>query len=173
MTVFRLCLPQTNIWCIHNINIFTKEIAYFHLIQTPDLENTSSKKRADLLTVLCILSFVGSGLAAFSNLVLLLTYDELGPVLEEMNFNAEEFKLILSGGKSFFISGFFLYLISFFGVYSMWRLKKIGFHLYTASQVFLILLPIVSIPEFPFSFPGLLITIAFIFGYFTQLKQMN
>lgn len=131
------------------------------------------KKRTDVLTILCILSFTGSGLAAFSNLVLLLTYDELGPLLEEMNFNVEAFKLILSGGKSFFISGFFLYVISLAGVSAMWRLKKIGFHLYTAAQVFLLLLPVVSIDDLPFSFPGLLITSAFIFGYFSQLKTMS
>lgn len=133
----------------------------------------SAGKRSDLLTILCILSFIGSGLATFSNLVLMLTYDELGPMLEEMDFDFDAFKLILSGGKSFFISGFFLSVISLVGVSGMWRLKKVGFHLYAASQLFLLILPVVSIDGIPFSIPGLLVTAAFIFGYFTQLKQMH
>lgn len=142
-------------------------------MQDPLSPQAPAGKRSDLLTILCILSFIGSGLAAFSNLVLLLTYDELGPMLEEMNFDIEAFKLVLSGGKSFFISGFFLYVISLAGVLGMWRLRKIGFHLYAAAQLFILILPVVSIDGFPFSIPGMLVTGAFIFGYFTQLKLMK
>ena len=140
---------------------------------TPDIENKDKKRRSDLLTVLCILTFIGSGLAAFSNLVLFLTYDEMDLLMEELNFEFEEFMLLLSGGKSFFISGFFLYAISLAGATRMWRFRKIGFHLYTGAQIFLLILPVVSIEGFPFSIPGLLITAAFIFGYSTQLKFMK
>jgi len=142
-------------------------------MQTPGLEIKDQKKRTDLLTVLCILSFIGSGMAAFSNLVLFLTFDEMDILLEELNFEFEEFMLLLSGGKSFFISGFFLYVISLAGASGMWRHRKIGFHLYTGAQIFILILPMVSIEGFPFSFPGLLITAAFILGYSTQLKFMK
>lgn len=142
-------------------------------MQSTDPQHTEQKKRTDLLTILCILSFTGSGLAAFSNLVLLLTYDEMGPIMEDLNLNMEEFKMILSGGKSFFISGFFLYIISLAGISGMWRLKRIGFHLYAAAQIFILLLPVVSIDGFQFSIPGLLLSAAFIYAYSTQLKFMH
>lgn len=138
-----------------------------------NFENSQPVKRSDLLTVLCILSFIGSGLAAFSNLVLFLTFDEMDQLLEGLDFEFEEFLILLSGGKSFFISGFFLYMISLAGVAAMWRLRKAGFHLYTAAQAFLLILPVVSIDDFPFSFAGALVTAAFIFGYATQLKFMR
>ncbi len=131
------------------------------------------RRRPELLTVLCILSFIGSGLAAFSNLVLFLTYDEMDSLLEEAEIGMEEIMLLLSGGRSFFIAGFFLYMVSLAGAYAMWKMRKIGFHLYTGAQLFLIILPVVTIPEFPFSIAGVLVTAAFILGYATQLKFMN
>lgn len=136
-------------------------------------ENNTEAKRSDVLTILCILSYVGSGLAAFSNLVLLITFDELGPVLDEMDFGFEGVEQIMAGGKSFFLSGFILYVVSLAGISAMWRLRRIGFHLYAAAQLFILLLPVVSIDGFPFSIPGMLLTGAFILGYFTQLKFMK
>jgi hypothetical protein len=136
-------------------------------------EDMIPKRRPELLTVLCILSFIGSGLAGFSNLVLFLTYDQMDTLLEEAHIEMEEILLMLSGGRNFFIAGFFLYMVSLAGVTAMWRRRKVGFHLYTAAQAFLIILPLVTIPEFPFSMAGLLVTAAFVFGYATQLKFMN
>jgi hypothetical protein len=135
--------------------------------------DASPRKRPELLTILCILSFIGSGLAAFSNLVLFLTFEEMDTLLEEAEIEMEEIMILLSGGRSFFVAGFFLYMVSLAGIYSMWRMRKIGFHLYTAAQLFLIILPVVSIPDFPFSLAGVLVTAAFIFGYATQLKFMS
>ena len=142
-------------------------------LQPMEQEDTKPRRRPELLTILCILSFIGSGLAAFSNLVLFLTYDEVGPLMEEAKIEMEEIILLMSGGKGFFIAGFFLYMVSLAGAISMWRMRKIGFHMYTAAQAFLIILPLISIPEFPFSIAGLLVTAAFIFGYATQLKFMS
>lgn len=143
------------------------------MIEEPAKNNENPVRRSDLLTLLCILSFIGSGIAAFSNLVLLITYDQMDQVLQDFNFEMEAMNLLLSGGKSFFLSGFILYMVSLIGVFAMWRLKKIGFHLYTAAQLFILILPIVMIPNFQFSIPGMLVTAVFIFGYATQIKFMK
>jgi hypothetical protein len=135
-------------------------------------ENTT-KKRTDLLTVLCILTFIGSGLAAFSNLFIYLSFDEVQHIFDDFNFDFPEFEMIMSGGKNFFMGGFVLYMLSLAGAMQMWKLKKIGFHFYAASQVFIFLLPLVSLKSYPFSYVGLFITFAFIYGYFTQLKLMD
>ncbi len=136
-------------------------------------ETDGSKKRPDLLTILCILTFIGSGLAAFSNLFIFLSFDEVSNILEDFDMDFPEFDMIMSGGKKFFITGFILYTLSLAGAMQMWKLKKIGFHLYTAAQIFILLLPLVMIENFQFSFFGLLITAAFIFAYASNLKHMS
>lgn len=140
------------------------------------LENPSeqtAKKRSDILTLFCILTFIGSGLAAFSNLFIYLSFDEVSEILEEIDFDYPEFKMILSGGKTFFLGGFLLYTISLAGAIQMWKFKKIGFHFYTASQIFILLLPVVLIEAYQFSIVSLFVTIGFILAYFSQLKTMN
>jgi hypothetical protein len=138
----------------------------------PQLEN-NIKKRTELLTVLLVLSFIGSGLAAFSNLFIILSYDEVQNIFEDYNFDLPELELIFSGGKTFFIGGFVLYMLSLSGAMQMWKLKKIGFHFYTAAQIFILLLPVVMLKSYPFSFIGLFITAAFIYGYYSQTKFME
>lgn len=136
------------------------------------LEN-NTKKRTDLLTVLCILTFIGSGLAAFSNLFIYLSFDEVRYIFEDYDLDFPELELIFSGGKTFFIGGFILYMLSLSGALQMWKLRKIGFHFYTAAQLFILLLPVVMLKSYPFSFVGLFITAAFIYGYYSQLKFME
>jgi hypothetical protein len=136
-------------------------------------QNKNLKKRPDLLTVLCILTFIGSGLAAFSNFFIYLSYDEVQYILEDYGFDFPEFQLILSGGKKFFLAGFILYMISLMGAIRMWKLNKLGFHLYAAAQIFILIQPVVMLRDYPFNFIGMFITAAFIYGYYSQLKFMQ
>ncbi len=136
------------------------------------LEN-NTKKRTDLLTVLSILTFIGSGLAAFSNLFIYLSFDEVQYIFDDYDFDFPELELIFSGGKAFFIGGFILYMLSLAGAMQMWKLRKIGFHFYTAAQLFILLLPVVMLKSYPFSFVGFFITAAFIYGYYSQMKFME
>lgn len=149
-------------------------------MQAPEIYNSEKKKRSDLLTVMCLFSFIGGGLSAFSNTIIYLSYDEIGQmmpeierILKEMDFEGNEFNQMLSGGKQYFLAGGVLNMISLAGVLRMWRLKKIGFHLYVAAQIFLFILPMVSYENLPFNFIGLMLTAAFIFAYTTQLKDMS
>jgi len=121
---------------------------------------------------LCILSFIGSGMAAISNLFIFLSYDNILSLTEEMNIDFPEFDMMMSGGRRFFITGFIFYSISLLGALRMWKLKKIGFHLYTGAQIFILALPVVFIPAYPFSVLSVLVTAAFIVGYAVHLKFM-
>lgn len=136
-------------------------------------QENNTKKRTDILTILCILTFIGSGLAAFSNLFIYLSFDEVQYIFEDYNFDFPELEMIFSGGKIFFMGGFILYMLSLSGAMQMWKLRKIGFHFYTAAQLFILLLPVVSLKSYPFSFVGLFITSAFIYGYYSQMKLME
>lgn len=130
-------------------------------------------KRSDLLTVLCVLTFIGSGLAAFSNLFIYLSYEEMLTIVDDFEVEIPGFDMMMSGGRRFFITGFILYTFSWAGALQMWKLKKIGFHLYTGAQIFILLLPVIMIPSYPFSIFSLLFTAVFIAGYSMNLKFMK
>lgn len=129
--------------------------------------------RPEWLTYLCIVSFIGSGLAAVSNLFIFFSYEELVLLKDDFNFNFPEFELIMSGGRRFFFAGFILYSISFFGVYYLFKLRKIGFHLYAVAQVFILVLPVAFIPAYPFSMLSVLVTAGFLAGYAYYYKIMK
>lgn len=138
--------------------------------------NPSSKepyKRSDLLTVLCVLTFIGSGLAAFSNLFIYLSFEEMLTIIDDLEVEIPGFDMMMSGGKRFFITGFILYTFSWVGALQMWKFKKIGFHLYTGAQIFILLLPVIMIKTYPFSILSLLFTAVFVGGYAINLKFMK
>lgn len=118
-----------------------------------------------LLTVLCILSFIGSGMSSFSFLMVYSSYNEVMPMLKELGENFPGMELFFSAGKNFFLTGFVLYFISLIGVSLMWRMKKAGLHFYIGAQVMILLLPVLYIDDYPFPFLDALITGVFIFLY--------
>ncbi len=132
-----------------------------------------SKKRPELLSVLCILTFIGSGLAAFSNLIISLYYDSLIEIAQSEELTFPGVDLFLSLKVDFFIISFIFYSVSLFGAIQMWKLKKIGFHIYTVAQIILLIIPSIFSPSFEFPFLGLLITVLFIVLYAKNLKYMS
>ena len=143
-----------------------------------DLEsiNPSQKepfKRSDLLTILCVLTFIGSGLASFSNLFIFLSYEDMLTIVDEYEVEIPGFDMMMSGGRRFFITGFILYTFSWVGALQMWKLRKIGFHLYTGAQLFILILPVAMIVSYQFSIFSLLFTAVFVAGYAINLKFMK
>ncbi|GHV33793.1 hypothetical protein FACS1894178_0020 [Bacteroidia bacterium] len=64
-----------------------------------------------------------------------------------------------------------LVLISLIGAAMMWKVKKLGFHLYTASQLLILFVPMAfGMVKFP-SIMGLIITGIFIGLYWLGLKK--
>ncbi len=139
----------------------------------PDIE--TKEKRPTLLTVLCILTFIGSGLNAFSNLMVFIFYDA------SMKFTAEMIKAFkISGMEQFqaakpiyFASTAVINALAVAGAIWMWQLRKPGFHIYTISQILVILAPMyffhLSSPDF-FS---ILLSGTFIVLYSSYLKKMS
>lgn len=131
------------------------------------------KKRPDLLTVLCILTFVGSGLAAFSNLFIFLSFEEVKSIANDYFTDLPGFEVIFSGGKKFFMIGFILYTFSIYGALQMWKLRKIGLHFYIAAQIFILVLPVVTLDSYKLPVLSIFVTFAFVIGYVSQLKFMS
>jgi hypothetical protein len=142
---------------------------------TPGPLPETPSQRPTLLTVLCILTFIGSGMNLFSSLVIAGFYDVFTEIIQEFGkkFNLPGIDLVLEMKPVYFLVSGIFYAGSILGAGLMLRLKKSGFHVYTVCQILLIIasmyfmhLPSPNIPELLFS--GL-----FILLYSMNLKFMS
>jgi hypothetical protein len=128
-----------------------------------------------LLKILCVFTFIGSGLGFISYGIIGLIHSffsaNLSLIPDEQN--RELIKMLLSAGRLFFFLNAILYAVSFVGALFLLRLKKTGFHLYTASQLLLLILPMAFIKGFPMNGATIFLTLLFIVGYFGFLKHMK
>lgn len=133
-------------------------------------------QRPVFLKVLCILTFVSAG---FSSLIALLT-----PLMAEQliafmqnapNYNEEQMAdaiIILRAGWGYYSLMFLLSAASLIGAVFMWKLKKMGFHVYALANLAALLVPTLMF-SFPFSWFAIMITAGFIAMYAVNLKHMK
>ena len=138
-------------------------------------ENQQPVKRPQMLMILCILTFIWSGLGFFSSLftgIFLEAFQQIAPAFVEQ-FQIEGFEELFEAPRGFFLLNSLLYLGSVTGAYFMFQLQKIGFHVYTISQFLLLIAPMyfLSLPSPPVF--EILVTGLFIILYARQLKHMN
>ncbi len=135
------------------------------------------QKRPPVLTFICILSFIGSGLTALSNLFVYVNYNLVMESLQSMDFDLFEFDpaLFLAIKRPYFILTGLLAIFSFLGVKRIWNLQKIGLHMYAIAQILLLIVssihiyrPIGQIPIF-----DLMLTTLFILMYLRFKEIMN
>lgn len=136
------------------------------------------KKRTDLLTVLCILTFIGSGMSMMANGLLFLTIEPVKQLLEQestYSFLGTEINMdfLLEISPVFFLLQSLTLLVSIIGATQMWNLKKTGFHLYTISQILLLILPKLFINGLPFPMLELLISTTFVYLYAKSLSLVK
>lgn len=128
-----------------------------------------------LLKILCTFTFIGSGLGFLSYGIIGLVHGFFSKNLSLIpnEQNRELIEMLLSAGRVFFFLNAVLYAVSFAGAVCLWKLKKIGFHLYTSAQLLLLIIPMAFIKGFPMNGPSIFLTFLFIFGYFGFLKYMK
>ncbi len=136
--------------------------------ENKDTEKTLMR-RTGLLTVLCVLSFIGGGMEFFSNIILYLFNEPIKTILNEQGagtvFGVQmDFDLLLSVSPLFFLLQAVFSLMSVTGVALMWRLNKTGFHVYTVAQIVLLIIPKLFFAGIPF--PWFELSVSFIFVYF-------
>ncbi|MGC8864160.1 MAG: hypothetical protein ACP5O2_00410 [Bacteroidales bacterium] len=143
-------------------------------MEDPSIEKLEkiSPQRPDMLSALCILTFIGSGVGAFVYWTYGLFFSELQSMYESGALTFPGLDVILSGGQKYFLSGAVLFSASLTGAILMWKMRAAGFHLYTAAQVLLSLLPVVMIKEYPFPVVDFAITALFILLYSRYLSRM-
>jgi hypothetical protein len=98
-------------------------------------------KRPPLLSILCVLSFIGSGLAAVSSFITYLFHDVVVNAIATGEFDEELLALdfFASISKEYFILHGLLMVVSFTGVWHMWNMRRSGFHLYALSQILVLI----------------------------------
>ena len=121
--------------------------------------------RPTFLTILCILSFIGSGLGILGSLLLLVGAGAIMSYLGSMGGATG------AGSMGYVIALLILSGASLFGAIQMWKLKKMGFFVYAGASVVGIILPLVF--GLGFSAVGAIVPIAFIVMYYLNVKHMS
>jgi len=132
-------------------------------------------KRPPGLTILCIMSMAGSGLSAISSFFIAAAFEQLPEAVKQTGLPEADAMLtmITSAGKSFFVIMGILYAVSLWGVIAMFLLRKPGFHLYTSSQLIMLIVPSLMISGFSLPFSNVLLTATFIVAYALNLRIMR
>jgi len=146
-------------------------------MQTQELMNENeTPKRPTSLKVLCILTFISAGLSSISALAtplfsdVAIEYLKSLPNLGEAELN--ETITVLQAGWGYYLIIFVLLLGSLTGAILMWKLKKVGFHVYSLSNIALLFPPLLMF-GIAISWAGILLTASFILLYAVNLKYMK
>jgi len=143
-------------------------------------EQEPKQERPQLLTVLCILTFIGSGMSLLANGVLFLTVDSVRAAFDsgvfemfEGSLEMEAVELLLNVDSLFFVAQAILYGFSLFGAIQMWNLRKTGFHIYTLAQISLLIVFNFFMSSLPFPVFPALISLIFILLYLRNLQFLR
>lgn len=143
-----------------------------------EIKNTNQRARPELLTVLCVLTFIGSGSSALANGFFFLTIEPVKALIAEQgtfSFMGTDLNLdfILDINPMFFLLQSITLIVSFIGALQMWNLRKVGFHLYTIAQILLLIFPKVFVPSLPFPFFEMMVTSVFVYLYYKNTAFMT
>lgn len=117
-----------------------------------------TNQRPTFLTVLCILTFIGSGLGLLFGLIGLFAAGALESLTQYLPVGVDSGLL-----KSIIL--LVLMAASLYGAIQMWNLKKLGFYIYAGANVVLLVLG--------FSIWSLIFTTLFIVLYGLNLKHLE
>ena len=162
-------------------------------IEDYNIEHEEEPKRPEMLTVLCVLSFINAVWNGLSNLISFVFYDMYQSlsaqmvagegiyedIAEQMGDYWEVLANTLSMtaliGRGYYFIEMVLYIASFVGVLMMWKLQKRGFHVYTIAQILMLITTSVFVTSkigggFPFG--PIFWTALFVFMYYSHYKNV-
>ncbi|MCW3083788.1 MAG: hypothetical protein JWP12_1154 [Bacteroidetes bacterium] len=132
--------------------------------------------RPQLLTVLCVLSFIWIGLTTFGALVITPLSDIMVQILKtNPQFDPErdvDVITVFQAGWKYYLPVILLNILELTGVIMMWKLKKNGFHFYTIANILLFFLPIVML-GIQFNLFSAFIPALFVAMYSLNMRFMN
>lgn len=126
-----------------------------------------------MLSILCILTFIGSGFGVLGFGLTAINYESNMEALRVVYGNMPEASFLLNAPRSFFTISFLLSSASVLGAYLMWRLRKPGFHLYTSAQIIYLVLPMIYFPGQTNPLLNIFLTAIFVYLYARNLRFMK
>jgi hypothetical protein len=134
-------------------------------------------KRHWILTILCIMTFIGSGFGIVVSVLAVIDLD-LIRFIRNIPFYTSVITHIGDSNFSYSIIKGLLNILSLSGAIYMWNLRKRGFYFYSAAQL---LLPVISFIFFPYPLkqiltiviPEYIFAFAFIALYALHLNSMK
>ena len=119
------------------------------------------KRKTVLLEALCLLSFAGSTIGLLLYLLAALFFDDAAGLISHLSSLQQPAEL---SPLYFSLLGGF-HLLTLWGVYRMWNLRRSGFFLYALAQAAIYLLPLLWLGKEAFSSAITIFTLLFITGY--------
>ncbi len=132
-----------------------------------------SPKRPQLLSILCILTFIGSGFGVFGFLMVAINFEATIEALKVLYAEMPEANFILEAPRDFFLVSFLLSAFSLLGAVMMWNLRKIGFHIYTSSQLIYLVVPLIYFGGETNPLFNIMLTALFVYLYARNLPFMR
>ncbi len=123
-------------------------------------QNVQTNQRPPFLTVLCILTFIGSGLGILFSLLGIFGIGAMNSFLSNYAGAGAADAGILKPILTLVFSA-----ASIYGAVMMWGLKKMGFYIYVGAQILMLV--------FGFGWLALIFTALFIVLYYLNLKHLQ
>ncbi len=151
-----------------------------------NIEQQEPAKRPEMLTILCVLSFINAAWNTLSNFVSFAFYDtfqnlftqlrEGSGVYEDMaeqmgenwDVMVQASEMASSISRGYYFLEMVLFIASFVGVLMMWKLQKRGFHVYAISQILMLIVMTIFTK---ITFGPVLWTALFIAMYYPHYKK--
>ena len=133
----------------------------------------STPKRPKLLSLLCILTFIGSGLGIAGFFMVAVNFESTMKALSVIYADMPEAAFLLNAPRDFFIISFFLSAFSVMGAVLMWNLRKIGFHVYTSAQLIYLVVPLIYFGGDTNPLFNIMFTALFVYLYARNLPHMR
>jgi hypothetical protein len=130
-------------------------------------------KRPAVLTVVCLLSFAGSGAMFFSFMMAGLFHQTLIELSKIKEYQVPGMDLVVMTKPWVFLTGALAQCLSLSGVFLMWKMRKQGFHIYTLAQFGLLYLSSFYLMPGKFPTADILFSVSFVLLYATFLKMMK
>ena len=140
------------------------------------LNDNKPFKRPLSLTILCILSFISSGMGIFSSIMTPMFSDVMVELVKSSpNVDPalmDQTLLVLQAGWVYYFLTFLFASGSLIGAIMMWKLNKKGIHFYSISNLASLFLPTLLL-GITISWFSILFTSCFIALYVSNLKHMK
>lgn len=140
-----------------------------HELQASSLLHMKQKKRPDFLSALCILTFIGSGIAFLGYFLASLFFEHTSELI--IKYSSWHSTDAIS--PLYFTTLMAFYAISLTGAIRIWKLHRDGLFIYTIAQLIILFLPVIWVNSQAFSVTNAIFTVIFISGYGWNWRRLR